>query len=277
MWQAHSFLWHYLWLAPATLCWLLGAALWRRGTYKRYPFFFAYLVLAPIEQFCLYAFDLSSKISAVTWWYTFWTGTILEGVLKFGVVAELLRYVLSPWPSVAKLVRNLVSGAGVLFVLLAAVIAAFAAPDNVPRLVGSAHVLSHTLYLIEAGLIVSIFLLAAFFHIPWERSCFGIALGFGVTWCQHAAIWALVTEGVVRNRGWQDFANMATYHLSVLIWYYYLLVPEKSASSKPKDADKRPPQDPPTDPPSSSSGGSPENHEEALEDWNRELERLIHQ
>jgi hypothetical protein len=254
MLQAHSFLWHYLWLAPNVLCLVLAAVMFARRLHKEYPFFFAYLIFVAFKEFCLYFLDLSPKVSATTWWYAFWAGTIVEGLLKFTVLAELLQHLLRSWPSIAKLGRNLVSGAGVLLVFLAAVAAAFAAPDNTPRLVGGAHVLSQTLYLTEAGLIVSMFVLAAAFKIPWERTAFGIALAFGVVWCEHLAIWALVTGGVVRNRGWEDLANGATYHVAVLIWFYYLLVTQKEVAK--------------------SAVPLPEND---LAVWNRELERLVQQ
>ena len=278
MLQAHSFLWHYGWVAPNLLTIALAACVFFRGLHRRFPVYFAYLIFVSLEELSLYFLDVSPTASAITWWRAFWAGTILEALLKFAVVAEILHHLLHPWPSVARLVRNLVTVAGGFFVLLAGFAAALAAPDNVHWLVGGGHVLAQTLYLTQAGLITSIFAVAAIFRIPWERRAFGVSLGFAVVWCGHLAVWALISGGVVRNRGWEDLANMATYHVSVLIWYYYLLVPEKSASSKPrKKEDKRPPQDPPTDPPSSASGGSRENHEEALEDWNRELERLIHQ
>jgi len=254
MLQAHSFLWNYLWLAPNVLCLILAAVIYRRRQHKEFPFFFAYLLFVALKEFCLYFLDVSPRVSAETWWYAFWAGTISEGLFKFVVVAELLHHLLHSWPSVATLGRNLVSGIGALLVLLAAVAAAFAAPDNTPRYIGGAHILSQTLYLTEAGVIISIFVFAAVFKIPWERLSFGIALAFGVVWCEHLAIWALVTGGVVRNRGWEDLANGATYHMAVLVWFYYFLVPHKEVAK--------------------SAIPLPEND---LAVWNRELERLVQQ
>jgi hypothetical protein len=261
MLQAHSFLWHYMWVAPNVFSLILAGCIWRRGIHRRYPLFFCYLIFVALEELCLYALDISPMASPITWWRAFWAGTIIEGLLKFLVVAELLHHLLHSWPAVAKLGRNVVSGAGALLVLLAAGAAAFAAPDNTHWLVGGAHILSQTLYLTEAGLIVAIFLLAACFQIPWDRMTFGIALGFGVVWCEHLAVWALITGGLVRNRGWEDVSIMATYHVSVLIWFYYLLVP-----AKVHDKPKAPPQDLPPGP----------RPEETLEVWNQEMERLLH-
>lgn len=255
MLQAHSPLWHYLWVAPSVLVLALSVLVWRRGLQKAYPTFFTYLLFTGLEGLSLYFLDISSNVSPILWWLIFWGATILEGVLKFALIGELLRHLLRPWGSIAKVGRNLVSGAGILLVLFAAIAAAFATPDNTHRLVEGGHVLSQTLYLTAAGLVVSTFILAAYFHIPWDRTTFGIALGAGFVWCEHLAIWALVTGGVVRNRGWEDIANMAAYHVAVLIWSYYLLAPHRIK------VPKRAP-------------GIPEHN---LEVWNRELERLIHQ
>jgi hypothetical protein len=276
MLQAHSLLWHYLWLAPHIYGLLLVALVWRNHLQKQYPVFVFYLLFASIDGISLYVLDVAPGIDGKVWWGALWVGTIVEGMLKFAVIGELAHHLLRSWPSIAKLGRSLVSAAGIVLVLIAAVAAAYSAPDSAPWFIGGAHVLLQTIYLAAGGLIVSMFALAAWLHIPWERPAFGIALGAGLVWCEHLAIWALIAGGVVRNRTWVDFANMGTYHISVLIWYYYLLVPEKKRPSKTPPKDRS--DDPPVDPPSaSSSSGAPQDHEETLNDWNRELERLIHQ
>jgi hypothetical protein len=252
MLQAHSFLWHYGWIAPNVLTAVLATCVWWRGLSLRYPVFCYYLVFVSFEGLSLYALDVSPSVNPTTWWYAFWAGSIVEGLWKFAVIAELLHHLLHSWPSVAKLGRNLISAAGVILVLIAAVAAAFAAPDKTPWLVGGAHILSQTLYLVESGVIVSIFVLAACFKVPWDRTSFGIALAFAIVWCEHLAAWALIAGGVVRNRGWEDLAFMGTYHLGVLIWFYYLVIPRKVVIK--------------------ALAPLPEN---SLAVWNRELERLL--
>ena len=255
MLQAHSLLWDYLWLAPYVLELGLALLLWRRGTWRRFPFFFSYLVFAGIEGITLFGLDVTPRVTWQTWWGAFWVGTIVEALLKFGVIAELLHDLLGPWPALANAGRNLVTGAGVLLVLVAAVAAAFTAPDNTHWLISGSHTLMQTIYITDAGLILWVFLLAAYFHIPWERIRFGIALGFGAVWCEHLAAWAALSSNGLKVRPeLLDLLNMATYHLAVLIWCYYLLVPH-AASGK-------------------SALPLPENN---LADWNRELERLLQQ
>jgi len=253
MLQAHSLLWHYLWIAPQILTLALVAALLRGNFRRRYPVFFSYLVFSAIEGICLYSFDVSPRVGPTTWWRAFLAGTIIEGLLKFALIGELVHQLLHPWPSIAKLGRNLISGAGVVLVLGASVAAAFAVPDNTPRLIGGAHIISEAIYLTAAGLIASIFVLAAYFHIPWESTNFGIAVGAGFTWCLHLAVWALVTGGVVRNQAWEDLAMAGAYHVSVLIWCYYLLIPHEVSIQNP----------------------APALPDGSLDLWNRELERLL--
>ena len=123
MLQAHSFLWHYLWLAPNVLNSILAVLLWRRGLYRKHPIFFCYLIVAAGKEFTMYALDISPRIDPLTWWKADWIGTIAETLVKFGVVAELLHQLLHPWPVLARTGRNLVSGAGAFLILVAAVIA----------------------------------------------------------------------------------------------------------------------------------------------------------
>jgi hypothetical protein len=253
MLHAHSPLWHYLWLAPNVLGLFLVVCLWGKPVRKRYPFFICYLVFVSVEQLCLYWMDISPAFSAWTWWKAFWVGAIVEALLKFAVIAELLRHLLHPWQSIAKLCRSAVTVTGVILIFGAAVAAAYAVQDTPHWLVGGGHALQQTIYLAQAGLILSIFVLAAYFRIPWDRTALGIAIGFGLVWCEHLAIWALISGGVVRNQPWVDLANMATFHVCILVWFYRL------ASAKHEM-------------PSASPVPLPDHN---LELWNRELEHLL--
>jgi hypothetical protein len=193
----------------------------------------------------------------MTWWYFFWAGLLVEALIKFALIGEIFSAVFGLYQSVAKLGKVLITGLGVILVFIAAVVAAYSTRDNTHWIVSGAHLLEQTIYLIECGLIVFLFLFAQYFKLCWGRVSYGITLGLGISACVHLATWALAANGNFDAHGriLLDFAHMAAYHLSVLIWYYYLLVPAKSVSLA---------KDPP--PP-----------EHNLEVWNQELERLIHQ
>jgi hypothetical protein len=256
MLQAHSLLWHYLWLAPHVLQIVLAFFLWQRGLHKRFPIFFAYLLFEAAEEFLLYGMDLLPSVSGESFWRAFSIGLIIEGILKCGVIGELFSHLLRARPVLAKVGGRLISGAGAAFVLLATVAAAYA-PMNHPIYIVMyrAHILLQSLYIVESGLVLFLFLFAAHFKLTWNHQAFGIALGFGIVFCQHMGAWAVMATGA-----WADshriveFLNMATYHFCVLLWFYYFFVPQKSVTT--------------------SAVALPEN---SLAMWNRELERLLQQ
>jgi multidrug transporter EmrE-like cation transporter len=259
MFQAHSFLWNYLWVAPNFLLLILALFLWRRDLRKQCPVFFAYAILAALGQLTIYAADVVPAIGPVAWWRIFWVALLLEGIVKFALVGEILAQALNSYSAVAGLAKALVRGVGVALILVAALVAAFAPQDGRFGIISGSHFLQQTIYLIVTGLLVFVFAFTAYFRFQLSRAVFGIALGLTVSSCVHLATWAIAANAGLPNskRVILDFLNMMTYHAVVLMWFYYLLVPGK-VESKALEA----------------AAPLPENN---LELWNRELERLIHQ
>jgi hypothetical protein len=259
MLQAHSPLWYYLWVAPNFLLLILAALIWTRKVYKQFPVFLVFAVGIAIEQLTLCVADVVPWVNPITWWYMFWAGLLLEALLKFRLIGGIFSAVFGRYTSLAKLGKLLISGVGVVLVLLATLAAAHTPKDNIYWIVSGAHILQQTIYIIQCGLLLFLFLFAAYFRLHWSRCSFGIALGLALSACVHLATWALMANGNFspRYRVSLDFLNMATDHVCVLIWFYYLLYTPKSGSK-----------------PRSSPPPLPEHH---LEVWNKELERLLHQ
>jgi ABC-type transport system involved in cytochrome c biogenesis permease subunit len=171
------------------------------------------------------------------------------------LISEIFGTVLGSYTSIARMGKLLIRGMGALLVIAATIAAAYAPIDNPYWLIPASHILHEAVYLIVCGLIVFLFLFGAYFRLSWSRPAFGIALGVGVSACVNLATWAIAANGgLVDQRPLLDFVNMATNHVSVLIWFYYLLAPEKIITK--------------------SAVPLPEHN---LEVWNRELERLLQQ
>jgi len=254
MLRAHSLLWSYLWVAPNLLLLVLGFLIWKRGIAKRAPAFLAFAVLSAISELAVYSADVLPSVNPWIFWRVDWTSLIIEGVLKFVLIGEIFAHVFGSYPSVARLGKLLIRALGVALAFAATAAAAYAPQDGRFGIVSGAFMLEQTIYLIESGLLVFIFLLSFYFQLAWERRIFGISLGLSVSSCVHLASWALMANGGLpgSKRMILVFVNMATYHLCVLIWFYYLLIPKKAVANPAVPL--------------------PENN---LEVWNRELERLV--
>jgi len=254
MLQAHSFLWDYLWVAPNLFLLVLGIFLWKRGRSRQVPAFLAFAILSSAADLATFIADVAPSVSAENYWRAFWASLLLESFLKFVVIGEVFSRVFSPYPTVSRLGRLSASGLGAALVLLSGVVAGFAHGDSTFRIVAGAHILEQTVFMVESGLILFLFLFAAHFKLSWDRVSLGILLGLGISSCEHFATWAVIANASPSERVRTLFAflNMATYHFCVLLWYYYLLVPSKVAVKSPAPL--------------------PENN---LSLWNRELERLL--
>lgn len=255
MLQAHSFLWNYLWVAPNVLLLVLGVILWKRGLSRQFPVFLAFAILSAAGGLAVFLADILPSVSPQQFWQVDWVCLLIESFLKFLVIGEIFSRVLNPYPSVSKLGRVLARGVGALLVLLGVLAAALSRGDTTHRLISGFHLLEQTVFMIELGLIVFLFLFAAYFRLSWDRFSFGLLLGFGISACAYLATWGILANAGLsdHSRVPLDFLNMAIYHACVLLWFYYLLVPGKVAMK--------------------SAVPLPEN---SLDVWNRELERLVH-
>ena len=256
MFRAHSLLWHYLWVAPNVFLLALGYLIWKRGLHRRFPTFFAFAALSAASELAVYLADVSPSVSPGTFWRVVWVSLLVEGPLKFALIGEIFAHIFDSYPSLARFGRQLIRGLGVVLVLAAALLAAYAPMDSSYGIVSGAHLLEQAIYLVESGLLLFIFLFAGYFSLRFSRPVLGIALGLAASACVHLASWAIIANGELPDmrRSVLDFLNMATYHVCVLMWFYYLLVLEKVVTN--------------------SAVPLPENN---LAVWNRELERLLQQ
>lgn len=252
MLQPHSFLWHYLWIAPCVLLALLAIEMRRRGLHREFPAFFCYIIIEAAGGVFTYVIDVSPSVSATAYWRSSFSFLVVEAFIKFIVIGEVFTHLLRRYASLGRMGKVLISGVGIVLVFTATIIAAFSNPTTF-WLISATRVLGRSVSVVQCGLIFFLFLFAAHFHLTWERSVFGIIFGFGISASVFLAHWALMAGWLFGQKSYLlDFLNMATYHVCVLIWCYYLLVPQKNTTM--------------------SAVLVPEHN---LDIWNRELERLL--
>jgi hypothetical protein len=221
----HSLLWHYLWLGPGFL--LLGLALlsWRRGLHRIVPAFFSYLIFEAIYALTLWALDVSPAVSNDTYWRSDITALSIESLVKLAVIREIFSHLVRQRPAIAKQGTLLITCAGICLVALA-VVAAVHAPIAPYAILSYSWILEQTIYLIETGLLLFIFIFAAYFHLAWDRMLFGIALGLSISACVGLGVFAICANGIFFERRYLlDFLTGGVYHACVLLWFYFLLSP----------------------------------------------------
>ncbi|MGA8272241.1 MAG: hypothetical protein WB919_11835 [Candidatus Sulfotelmatobacter sp.] len=252
MFQPHSLLWHYLWIAPCALLLVLAFLMWNRGLHKEFPVFFSYAIFEGAGGGFLYAVDVIPSVSPRIYWWSYLFFLVLEAFIKFVVIGEVFTHLLRRYPPLGKFARSLITRVGLILVFTATIIAAYA--NSKPAwLISETRILARSVSVVQCGLILFIFVFAAHFRLRWGRAVFGITLGFAVVASVYLAYWALMADWLFGQKSYLlDFLNAATYHVCVLIWFYYLLAPQKSEVT--------------------SADALPEHN---LELWNRELERLL--
>jgi len=226
----HSLLWHYLWVGPDILEAVLALLLWRRGAYKVFPVFFFYLSFNAIEDLALYGMDILQWVSADAWWRAACSGLAIEGSVRIVVVWEVFSHLVRSRPAAARMGNWLICWTGAILVALAAMAANHAPIDSPFWLSHVLHILEQTMHMIESGLWLFLFLFAAYFRLGWNNRDFGVALGSSISACVGLGTWAIAANGGLLKKGYLlDFLNMATYHLTVLVWFYYLLRKDSTA------------------------------------------------
>jgi hypothetical protein len=249
MFQPHSLLWHYLWVGPCVLLAVLAVLSSRRGLRQLSPAFFSYLVFEAIQGLTLYAMDLSPWVSDNAYWRAAIAGAVIELFVKLAVIWELFSHLVAPRPSVGKTGRPTIMCVGVSLAVLAAWAASHAHIAKY-AILSYFQILNQGIYMVEAGLLLFIFLFAAYHHLMWGKSDFGIALGLSISACVGLGVFATHANGAfLKARYLLDFVDGGTYHMCVLIWFYYLLGSNMrgKASVSPLEVNKSA-QDAPTSP-----------------------------
>jgi hypothetical protein len=275
MFHAHSLLWHYLYAAPCILLLFVAMIIYRRSLHREFPIFLTFAIVQGVTMLAVYVLNVMLPPSqAALWWKLNFVHLLIEVVLTFALIGEILSQVLRPFPALSKLGKLMIRVVGPALVLTATLVVALSRPSEFFPVVANSHRLDLADYVIQCGMLLCILLFAAYFHLAWERLAFGIALGLGLAGSVQLGTWAIWSNLTVsfHQRTVLDFVNMGVYHLSVLIWFYYVLTtPKVTRIDKLGDDDGHYDD--------RDSGGHDSGREDERQHdlvvWNRELERLL--
>ena len=89
----HSFLWHYLWIAPHALQIVIAAHHYPRKLFREFPMFPAYTIFQVVLEGTLFILDHSPAVSGYQYWEVYWAGSVVSIALRFAVISEIFSQV----------------------------------------------------------------------------------------------------------------------------------------------------------------------------------------
>lgn len=246
-------LWYYLWIAPHALLVVLLFVMLRRGLHRKFPLFFAYTLSEVLQFIVLFSvfrahLDLRGPYLVLSS-----AGLLLSTALRFGVIYEIFAYLFRNYEVLSSFGKPLFRGVTAVLFLVALILAVFTRSSNPDAFSAGLFLGERTASILQCGLLLALFLCSYYLGLSLRSQVFGIALGLGIVASVALASSALRTEMGPWATSYLDFFTMGTYHACVLVWVFYLSVPERAGSygmRPPRDADD-------------------------LDQWSRELQRLI--
>jgi len=244
---------NYLWLAPALLQIGVLGIMVRRKLHRRFPFFSLYNLECVLSVAVLFSMYVSRYASGEIWWRVYLLDTALSTTLRFAVIYEIFAHVFDNYAVLRRLGKPVFRGA-LLLLLVVALLTAVQTKDRDPYFAMYAlHVLQQTASILQAGLLLILFLFSAYIGLSWRNYAFGMALGLGIFASVKLAAAALEGSFVASGNLYINLVVMGSFHFAVLVWLFYLLAPEPGLNR---------------------AIGIPDHN---LELWNKELQRLSRQ
>jgi hypothetical protein len=254
----HNTLEIYLWVAtPAVLTAIVVVLFWRRLE-REYLMFLLYTVFVIVSSLALWMLDQRRWFSYHTYFCSWWGCAIGSVGFRFAVIGEVYRHLFADYAALQQVGRQLFWWSAAMLVLVGSAAAALSSGNAGDRLFRALQLLERTVGVVQAGMLVVLFLFSSYLLISWRNQVFGIALGLGLVAAAELVAAALsaqlgpaAPDQFTTTRYLIEYLHTGVYHLCAWIWLIYLLLPERPASTV----------------------RAVPAHE--LEPWNKELERLL--
>ena len=206
----------FLWVAQPLLQLPVAIVVWRRHLYKQFPVFLGYLVM----QIGVFAITYSVYgLNGLWYFWLYWGSMALDAVLSFKIIHEIFLDVFRPYHSLKDLGTPVFKWAGLVMLLVSAVVAASNSFDQDP-VAHAVLTLQRSVRLVQVGLILFLILFSRFLGVSRKQTSFGIALGFGISAGVELMLLAMRTGGLIGHSS-LNLINMTCFNLAILTWLGY--------------------------------------------------------
>ena len=213
---------------PALLQPLIAVVIIRRELFRQFPVYTIYTIYQVVTIPVIYA-ELALQVSRLHYAYTWYPLQMCSIALAFGVIFELFRFVLEPYDALKRVWRVIFVVAAAVLVTISVLWIVYGSGPQADRLTQTMNLLTRSLRLIQAGLMVLLFALSRSLGLSWRSYSFGLALGYGMYAVVELVLNAMRTQ--YGNAVWELQYTLSTYayNLMILIWACYILQPVRIA------------------------------------------------
>jgi hypothetical protein len=213
-----------LWLAPTFLQGWIAILMLRRGTHKKYRFFFLYTVFAITAELAKFLLSEPDKNT----WLSFWVAWGCEGIyaiLGFLAIYEAFGHVFENFHDLGWFKYLLPITAAMMLSIAVLIPVVHPAVDTEPLLEGI-FALQIAVRCLQLGVFFLIFLLARVFDLDYRRYAFGIAAGFGIA-AAGILLGTLVRTGLgLKFLIFFRYVPSVAYCMAVVVWLVSFVLAE---------------------------------------------------
>jgi len=184
---------------------------------RQFPFFFVYVLSSvAADIFVYWTWKSASTNSTEVYQHSYWIAQFLTLLIGCGIVLEIFRHILAPYPGADKFATAVVLGSFALIFCFALVYNVIA-PDS-SALHGTTFVLERNVRTVQAVFLFGILAVITYYGLPIGRNLKGMISGYGLYIVTSLfTLAARAYAGPRLNSTWNVVQPFA-YDLSLAIW-----------------------------------------------------------
>jgi hypothetical protein len=207
-----------VWVVVPILQVAIAILIWRRKLVRTFPIFFTYMVYHFVNH--LVAAALYGRYPLAYFWY-FWICEGIDALLTLAVIQEIFIVEFIPYEALRKLGVTLFRFVTVGLLLLALVLAIIAPAAEANRQMAAFFVMDRSIFMVELGLMFSLFVFCKLFGMTWKHYAFGIAAGFILMTAIATAVLAVRTHEGQGGNVWLNLFEPLGFTLGNFMWLSY--------------------------------------------------------
>jgi hypothetical protein len=211
----------WIWLAGICLQIILAIALVVRQAWRKFPVFSFYFIFNLLQSTAMLVLTATETLHPRAYFYSFWGLQVLVLLLGLGVMFEVFMRLLTSYPTIKRTVVPACFVAVVVLMFFDAMAMYGRHPSGDLSLMVPFLRAEETVRVVQAGMVVFLYVCAGFFRLHLREVEFGIALGLGIFATLQLIGVVLTSHFGVEVMPATGTFEMLSFDVAVLIWLRY--------------------------------------------------------